>query len=49
MKFDQLTEQEYFSPKNMQKIRLVPSVFFLFKKASYEVKASGLHLSFNIF
>ena len=29
--------------------RLVPDLFLLFKKASYEVKASGLQLSFNIF
>ena len=29
--------------------RLVPDLFLLFEKALYEVKASGLHLSDNIF
>ena len=29
--------------------RLVPKLFLFFKKALYEVKASGLRLSFNIF
>ena len=29
--------------------RLVPDLFLFFKKALYEVKASGLQLSFNIF
>ena len=29
--------------------RLVPDLFLLFKKALYEVKASGLQLSFDIF
>ena len=29
--------------------RLVPDLFLFFKKAKYEVKASGLQLSFNIF
>ena len=29
--------------------RLVPDLILLFKKALYEVKASGLQLSFNIF
>ena len=29
--------------------RLVPDLFLFFKKALYEVKAGGLHLSFNIF
>ena len=29
--------------------RLVPELFLLLKKALYEVKASGLQLSFNIF
>ena len=28
--------------------RLVPDLFLFFKQALYEVKASGLHLSFNI-
>ena len=29
--------------------RLVPDLFSFFEKALHEVKASGLHLSFNIF
>ena len=29
--------------------RLVPDLFLFFKKALYEVKASGLQLRFNIF
>ena len=29
--------------------RLVPDLFLLFEKALYEVKASGLQLSFDIF
>ena len=29
--------------------RLVPDLFLLFKKALYEVKESGLQLSFNMF
>ena len=29
--------------------RLVPDLFLLFKKAYYEVKESGLQLSFNMF
>ena len=29
--------------------RLVPDLFFIFEKAFYKVKASGLHLTFNIF
>ena len=29
--------------------RLVPDHFLFFKKALYEVKASGLQLSFNMF
>ena len=29
--------------------RLVPDLFLFFNKALYEVKASGLPLSFNIF
>ena len=29
--------------------RLVPDLFFFFKKAYFEEKASGLQLSFNIF
>ena len=33
----------------MQKLRLVSGLFLFSKKALYEVKASGLQLSFNIF
>ena len=36
----------------MQKMRLVLDLFFFFLKKKdplYEVKANGLHLSFNIF
>ena len=29
--------------------KLVPNFFSCFKKALYELKASGQHLSFNIF
>ena len=29
--------------------RLVPNLFLFFQKAEYEVKTSGLQLSFNIF
>ena len=42
---------EIFSFKNHAENetgRLVPDLFLLFKKALYEVKTSGLHLSFNI-
>ena len=30
-------------------VRLVPDLFLFFEKAQYEVKASGLQLSFDIF
>ena len=29
--------------------RLIPELFYFSKKSLYEVKASGLHPSFNIF
>ena len=29
--------------------RLVPDLFMFFKKALYELKPGGLHLSFNVF
>ena len=53
MKFNQLIEK---STRNifLQKLckntaeRVVPDLFLFFKKASYEIKASGQHLSFNI-
>ena len=42
--------KEYFSLKIVQKIRQGDMYLFLFfKKALYKVKASGQHLSFNIF
>ena len=31
------------------KVKLVPDIFLFFKKALYEVEASGLQLCFNIF
>ena len=44
--------QEIFFFKNHQENktrRLVPGLFLFFKKALYEIKASGLQLSFNRF
>ena len=32
-----------------ESVRLVPDLLLFFKKALYDVKASGLQLSFNIF
>ena len=54
MKFGQLVNitREIFFFKNHPQNEtegLVPDPFLLFKKALYEVKASDLHLSFNIF
>ena len=54
MKFGQVIEYSKintFSSKNHEENeagRLVPDIF-LFKKTLYEVKASDLHLSFNMF
>ena len=53
MKFGQLIEynKKIFFFKNYSKNEakgLVPDLFLFFKKAQYEVKASGLQLSFNI-
>ena len=54
MKFGQLIEYNvrtiFFKthPENGAG-KLVPDFFFIFKKALHKVKASGLHLSFNIF
>ena len=42
MKFDKLIE-------NNEAGKLVPDIYLFFKKAIYEVKFSGLHLSFDIF
>ena len=54
MKFGQLIEynKRNIFPQNHAEDeagRLVPKPFLFFKKASYEVKASGLRLSFNKF
>ena len=53
MKFDQFMPGEIFFLKNHAENhpeRLVPDLFLLIKGASlYKVKASGQHLSFNIF
>ena len=54
MKFGQVIDitREIFLFKNYAKNeveRLVPDLFLFLKKAWYEVKASGLQLSFNIF
>ena len=35
--------------KKTEAVRPVPNLFLFFKKVLYEVKASGLQLSFNIF
>ena len=53
MKFGQLIgyNKKNFFFKNYAKNEakgLVPDLFLFFKKAQYEVKASGLQLSFNI-
>ena len=54
-----ISQDKYFCPKIMQMSknhaenelgRIVPNPFiFSFKRTLYEVKASGLHLSFSIF
>ena len=46
-----MTREILFSENNAESEagRLVPYLFLFFKKALYEVKASGLQLSFNIF
>ena len=54
MKFGQSIEynkRKFFFKNHAQNEaeRLVPDLFLFFKKALYEVKASGLQLSFNIF
>ena len=54
MKFGQLMEYEnrnifFKSHAENEAGRLVPDLFLFFKKAFYEVKSSGLQLSFNIF
>ena len=54
MKFSQVIEDNkvnIFLQKyaEIEAGRVVPELFLLFRKALYEVKASGLQLSFNIF
>ena len=55
MKFGQVmsyNKRNIFFFKNHEEIeagRLVPNSFFVFLEKLYEVKASGLQLSFNIF
>ena len=49
MKFGQLIKYNKIKIKNKEARRLVPDLFFSKKKTSYEVKASGLQLSFKIF
>ena len=53
MKFSQLIEYNKTSSlKNhaeSEAARLVPDLFLFFKKALYDVKASGLQLSYNVF
>ena len=46
IKLSQLVNRENAENKTR---RLIPDRIFFFKKALYEVKASGQHLSFNIF
>ena len=54
IKFAQLiniTREIFFFQKSCKNDagRLLPDLFLIFVKALYEVKASGLHLRFNIF
>ena len=54
MKFSQLIEynrRNIFIQKHAQNeaVRLVPDLFLFSRKALYQVKASDLQLSFNIF
>ena len=53
MKFGQLIEYNHrniFIQKSCTKAgRLVPGLFLFFEKALYQLKASDLELSFNIF
>ena len=45
-----MKHEKYYSSKIMQKMRQrEPDPFLFFKKALFEVKGSGLQLSFNIF
>ena len=50
--FGQLIEYDKINIENHgenEAGKLVPELFLFFKKVLYEVKASGLQLSFNIF
>ena len=50
MKFVHLIETFFFENHTRNEAgRLVPDLFLFFKIAQYEVKASGLQLSFNTF
>ena len=53
MKIGQLVEHIskmfFFSYSEKKVERLVPDLFLFFKKASYEVNASAMQPSFNIF
>ena len=54
MKFGQLIEYDkrnlfFKNYAENEAGRLVPDLFLFFEKASYEVKVSGLQLSFDIF
>ena len=52
MKFGQVLEHKIFFVKRHtenETRRLVPDLFLFLEKALYEVKASGLQLSFKIF
>ena len=46
-----MTREIFFFKTHAKNVaeRLVPDLFLLVKKALYEVKASGLQLSFNTF
>ena len=51
MKFGQFYKEKYFFFKNYAENeagKLVPDFFLFFRKTLYEVKVSGLQLSFNI-
>ena len=50
MKFGQVIEVFFFKNNaESEPGKLVQGLFLFFKKALYEVKASGIHLSFNIY
>ena len=49
IKFGQVIEYNNRNIFVQKSGRLVPDLNFFFKKALYEIKASGLQISFNIF